>query len=53
MDVKFGPDGRLYILDYGRVEFRDDRERVATGTGKIFVLEPIEPLEPPQPPPAP
>lgn len=48
IDVKFGPDGRLYILDYGKMEMRDARERVVTGSGRVYVLEPID--QPPVPP---
>ena len=42
IDVKFGPDGRLYILDYGKMEMRDGNERATPGSGRIFVLEPVE-----------
>jgi hypothetical protein len=38
-DVKFGPDGKLYILDYGRMEVKEGREKIVPGTGCIFVLE--------------
>jgi glucose/arabinose dehydrogenase len=41
VDVKFAPDGRLYILDYGRMETRNGKERIKPGTGKLLVLEPI------------
>ncbi|HMB95686.1 MAG TPA: hypothetical protein VKK61_06570, partial [Tepidisphaeraceae bacterium] len=41
-DAKFGPDGKLYILDYGKMEVRDGQEKIAAGTGKIFILEPVE-----------
>jgi len=41
IDVKFGPDGKLYILDFGRMEVRDGKEHISAGTGKIFVLEPV------------
>lgn len=41
MDVKCGPDGKLYILDYGKMEIREGREKITPGTGKILVLEPI------------
>jgi glucose/arabinose dehydrogenase len=40
IDVKFGPDGKLYILDYGQMEMRGSREKITPGTGRIFVLEP-------------
>lgn len=46
IDVKFGPDGRLYVLDYGKIEMRDNREKVAAGTGRIFVLEPLDSAAP-------
>lgn len=42
IDAKFGHDGKLFILDFGRMEVRGGRERVPAGTGKVFVLEPIE-----------
>jgi glucose/arabinose dehydrogenase len=42
VDVKFAPDGKLYILDYGRMEMRNGKERIKPGTGKLLVLEPIE-----------
>ncbi|HEX2973818.1 MAG TPA: hypothetical protein VHP11_15910, partial [Tepidisphaeraceae bacterium] len=38
VDVKFGPDGALYILDFGRMEMRGSRERVRGGTGRVFKL---------------
>ena len=40
IDVKFGPDGSLYILDAGRMQIRDGRESYEAGTGKIFRLVP-------------
>ncbi|MDB5357590.1 MAG: hypothetical protein JWN24_4043 [Phycisphaerales bacterium] len=36
VDVKFGDDGVMYILDMGRMEVRDGRERYEPGTGQIF-----------------
>ena len=41
VDVKFAPDGSLYILDYGRMETSNGKERIKPGTGKLFVLQPI------------
>lgn len=41
IDVKFGPDGDLYILDFGRERFVDGKEKVFDGTGKIFRLVPV------------
>jgi len=39
-DLKFGPDGAVYVLDHGRLEMKGGRERVFRGTGKIFKLIP-------------
>jgi hypothetical protein len=41
IDVKLGPDGALYILDFGRMHMLDGREKVATHTGRIYRLAPI------------
>jgi glucose/arabinose dehydrogenase len=41
VDLKFGPDGAIYILDAGRMEMKDGRERYDPGTGQIFRLVPI------------
>jgi glucose/arabinose dehydrogenase len=41
IDVKFGPDGKLYILDFGKLELRNGREKITPGSGRIFVLEPM------------
>jgi glucose/arabinose dehydrogenase len=38
IDVKFGPDGSLFILDAGRMQMHDGREDYEPGTGKIFHL---------------
>lgn len=38
IDVKFGPDGALYILDFGRMDNRGGTPRVYNGTGAIFKL---------------
>jgi glucose/arabinose dehydrogenase len=40
-DVKFGPDGSLYILDFGRMENDGPTPRYHPGTGQIFKLSPI------------
>jgi glucose/arabinose dehydrogenase len=42
-DAKFGPDGMLYILDYGRMRDRSGKPEVAGGTGQIFRLMPTVP----------
>jgi glucose/arabinose dehydrogenase len=41
IDAKFGPDGALYILDYGHMEMRDSDEKIWGGTGQIFKLAPL------------
>lgn len=38
IDVKFGPDGAMYVLDFGQAEFKDGKTRVRPGTGRIFKL---------------
>jgi len=38
VDVKFGPDGAMYILDLGRMDVKGGRERVKAGTGRVFRL---------------
>lgn len=45
IDVKFGPDGKLYILDYGRMTLRDGRQKIVPGSGRVFVLEPLDQQE--------
>ena len=40
VDVKFGPDGSLFILDAGRMQMHDGREEYEPGTGRIFHLVP-------------
>jgi hypothetical protein len=40
VDVKFGPDGFVYILDAGRMHMRDGRQEFEDGTGRIFILMP-------------
>ncbi len=40
-DVKFGPDGSLYILDMGRVRVKNGKIHVQEGSGKIFRLAPL------------
>ena len=38
MDVKFGPDGALYIADFGELDMKGAKEKIGAGTGKIFRL---------------
>lgn len=40
VDVKFGPDGSLFILDAGRMQMHDGREVYEPGSGRIFHLVP-------------
>ena len=42
-DVKVGPDGYLYVLDFGRLQMRGGRERVTARTGQVFRLRPPAP----------
>jgi glucose/arabinose dehydrogenase len=41
IDVKFGPDGNLYILDFGQAVYKHAQLETESGTGKIFVLMPV------------
>jgi glucose/arabinose dehydrogenase len=38
IDVKIGPDGALYVLDFGQLEVKNGRERVKAKTGRVFRL---------------
>ena len=40
-DVKFGPDGALYILDMGRLDVNDGNFKPVGRSGKILRLDPI------------
>ena len=40
IDVKFGPDGALYVLDFGQMRIKDGRIDATSGTGRIFRLLP-------------
>ncbi len=57
IDVKFGPDGAMYVLDFGFMKMRGGKEKIASRGGKIFRLSapPAEPATnalPPSAPPA-
>lgn len=39
--VKFGKNGKLYILDFGVAEYKSGKEKVRRGTGCLYVLEPL------------
>lgn len=41
IDVKFGPDGALYILDMGQITMDGGQARIKPGTGRVFRLEPM------------
>ena len=41
IDVKFGPDGAMYVLDFGQVQIKNGKTEVKDGTGKIFRLRAI------------
>jgi glucose/arabinose dehydrogenase len=40
IDVKIGPDGAMYILDFGQMHMRGGNEVVKAHTGRIFRLAP-------------
>jgi hypothetical protein len=53
IDVKIGPDGSVYILDFGKMIVKGGQEKISAGTGKIFKLSPALPtVPPPKPKPA-
>ena len=41
-DVKFGPDGAMYILDLGRVDIKDAKLVPVSHTGKLLKLMPAQ-----------
>jgi glucose/arabinose dehydrogenase len=38
IDVKFGPDGSMYILDFGELRMKGGHERVTPASGRLFRL---------------
>jgi glucose/arabinose dehydrogenase len=40
IDVKFGPDGNLYILDFGKAWTKHGQLKTEGGTGKVFICLP-------------
>jgi len=42
VDVKFGPDGNLYVLDFGQATFKHGHLKAENGTGKLYILEPAK-----------
>jgi glucose/arabinose dehydrogenase len=49
VDVKFGPDGALYVLDMGRMDVKGGKERVHAGTGAVFRVVAVREPAPEQP----
>jgi glucose/arabinose dehydrogenase len=43
VDVKVGPDGAIYILDFGPMRVENGREKIPNGAGRIFRLGPPRP----------
>ena len=41
VDVKVGPDGLVYILDFGVFEPTKEAAEVLPKTGKVFRIEPL------------
>lgn len=41
VDVKFGPDGSLYVLDMGRMTVKGGKEHVHAKTGRVFRVVPL------------
>ncbi len=39
-DVKVGPDGYLYVLDFGKLEMKNGKPRVTKRTGQVFRVYP-------------
>jgi glucose/arabinose dehydrogenase len=42
VDVRIGPDGKIYVLDYGVFDTTGPKPRVMPKTGKVFVIEPVD-----------
>lgn len=42
IDVKFGPDGAMYILDFGNMRMRGGTEKIKPKSGRIFRLSAVE-----------
>ena len=41
VDVKFGPDGLVYVLDFGVFNATEEAARVLPKTGRVFRIEPL------------
>jgi glucose/arabinose dehydrogenase len=46
IDVKFGPDGAIYILDFGQMIVNGGQEKIVAGSGRIFRLAPVAATQP-------
>ena len=46
VDVKVGPDGLVYVLDFGVFESTADAAKIVPKTGKVFRIEPIQQASP-------
>jgi glucose/arabinose dehydrogenase len=40
MDVAVGPDGYLYVLDFGQLEVRNGKDKIKPRTGQVFRMLP-------------
>ena len=40
IDAKFGPDGALYILDFGQLTVKEGQEKTKSRTGRVYRLGP-------------
>lgn len=49
VDVKIGPDGLVYILDFGVFESTASAAKIFPKTGKVFRIEPLPATPPPAP----
>ena len=43
VDVKIGPDGLVYVLDFGVFEPTATAAKILPKTGKVFRIEPVPP----------
>jgi glucose/arabinose dehydrogenase len=46
VDVKFAPDGSMYIVDFGRMRMRGGNPDVTRRTGRMYRLIPLPPTAP-------
>ncbi len=47
-DVKFGPDGTMYLLDFGHCTYTaSGQEKVSKGSGRIYKLVPLDSISAP------